>query len=76
LRPFRKCREEGVPTEHEESARQQILDGLIADKAGDKQISTVTRILGQFERILNLNITVRLKKFQELLNCKTGLFYY
>jgi hypothetical protein len=45
LRLFRKWREEGVSTEHEESVRQQILDGLIADKGGDEQISTATRIL-------------------------------
>ena len=38
-----KWREEGVNTEHEESVRQQILDGLIADKGGDQQISTVTQ---------------------------------
>jgi hypothetical protein len=44
LRLFRKWREVGIPTEHEESVRQQILDGLIADKGGDEQISTATRI--------------------------------
>jgi hypothetical protein len=35
----------GIPAEHEENVRQQILDGLIADKGGDEQISTATRIL-------------------------------
>jgi len=34
-----------MPTEHEETVRQQILDGLIADKGGD--ISTATRILAE-----------------------------
>ena len=29
-----------VTTEHEESVRQQILEGLIADKGGDEQVST------------------------------------
>ena len=29
----------------EDSVRQQILDGLIADKGGDDQVSTATRIL-------------------------------
>jgi len=36
-----------VNTEHEESVRQQILNGLIADKGGDAQISTATRILAE-----------------------------
>ena len=34
LAAIQKRREEGVPTEHEEGIRQQILDGLIADKGG------------------------------------------
>ena len=37
LAAMQKPREEGVPTEHEETVRQQILDGLIADKGGDGQ---------------------------------------
>jgi hypothetical protein len=45
LASIQKRREEGVPTEHGEGVRQQILDGLIADKGGDEQISTATRIL-------------------------------
>ena len=36
LAAIQKRREEGVPTEHEESVRQQILDGLIADRGGDE----------------------------------------
>jgi len=47
LASIQKRREEGVPTEYEESVRQQILDGLIADKGGDEQISTATRILDE-----------------------------
>ena len=42
LAAIQKRREESVTTEHEESVRQQILDGLIADKGGDQQISTAT----------------------------------
>ena len=33
LAAIQKRREEGVPTEHEENVRQQILDGLIAGLA-------------------------------------------
>ena len=43
LAAIQKRREESVTTAHEESARQQILDGLIADKGGDQQISTANQ---------------------------------
>ena len=39
LAAIQKRREESITTEHEENVRQQILEGLIADKGGDQQIS-------------------------------------
>jgi len=47
LAAIQKRREESVTTEHEESVRQQILDGLIAHKGGDEKVSTATRILAE-----------------------------
>jgi hypothetical protein len=43
LAAIQKRREESITTEHEEGVTQQILDGLIADKGGDEQISTATK---------------------------------
>jgi hypothetical protein len=47
LAAIQKRREESMPTEHEETVRQQILDGLVADKGGDQQISTATRLTAE-----------------------------
>ena len=47
LAAIQKPREESITTEHEKSVRQQILEGLIADKGGDDQISAATRILAE-----------------------------
>jgi hypothetical protein len=38
LAAIQKRREESITTEHEESVRQQILDGLITDKGGDDTV--------------------------------------
>jgi hypothetical protein len=47
LAAIQKRREDSIITELEENIRQQILDGLIADKGSDQQVSTATRILAE-----------------------------
>jgi hypothetical protein len=47
LAAIQKRREESVTTEHEENIGQQIVEGLIADKGGDEQVSKPTRILAK-----------------------------
>jgi hypothetical protein len=56
LAAIQKRREEGVPTEHEENVREQMLEGLIADKGGDEQISTATRILAEVKPVMPLGL--------------------
>ena|SRR5215831_18237010 len=46
LAAIQKHRGESITTEYEEGVRQQILDGLVADKGGNQQVST-TRILAE-----------------------------
>src|SRR5262245_1771168 len=46
LAAIQKHRGESITTEYEEGVRQEILDGLVADKGGNQQVST-TRILAE-----------------------------
>jgi hypothetical protein len=43
LAAIQKRREESITTEHEENVRQQILDGLMADKEGQEVLTPPTR---------------------------------
>ena len=47
LAAIQKRREESIPTEHEENVRQQILDGLIAERAETSRYRRPTRILAE-----------------------------
>jgi hypothetical protein len=51
LAAIQKRREEGIPTAYEENVRQQILDGLIADKGGNDKMNTAMELktFGQWE---------------------------
>jgi len=68
LAAIQKRREEGVPIEHEESIRQQILGGLIEDKGGDHQISTATELKTFGQKFGQWEV---LERFQGIERCPT-----